>query len=209
MSNARPAAALLGACAILVLFASVHHPFVHGHGATQLVSQVSHLGAIDGIFHALMILFVLAMLYALRIYTQYLRASSQVATAAIILLSTGSGAIIAAALIDGFFIPEFASKSLTMPAQTALAIIGAGAVGIQILSKLGFTAYGAAALLWGIDLLSDGGRARFTGAAVAFCGVALAFMTLLGGPLTPHSLAPIALLQAAWSIIIAVRMWNA
>src|SRR5579864_1615494 len=209
--DTRPAALSLGASAVLWLAASAHHPFVRGHGASEVVLGLVQIGPSDRAFHAFAIVLALAMLYGFAVYTYFRTTNMNLAMAASVLFAAGTGAFIGAALIDGFFAPAYAVRGIgsASGAQTALAVIASASVAIQVLSKFGFIASGGAALLWGIDLFIAGIRARVAGAAVCACGIALALLTALIGPLTPQNLAAIAVCQTVWIVLIATRLWSA
>ena len=120
----------------------------------------------------------------------------------------GSAGLVAAVLIDGFFVPGFAQRYIGVSPDAlapALTVLNASAVAIQVLSAFGFIAMGGGTLIWSIDLLLDRGFARVVGLLGIASGIAVICLIAFGGTLNPHSLTIIVSIQALWYLAIAWR----
>jgi hypothetical protein len=150
---------------------------------------------------------VLAMVFALGVYTMQ-RRRLHLCLAAWMAFCCGSGGLVAAVLIDGFFVPGFAQRYIGAPPEAlapALTVLNASAVAIQVVTAFGFIAMNGGTLLWSLDLLLDRGFARLVGLLGLASAIAVIGMIVLGGTLNPHSLTIIVSIQALWYLAIAWR----
>ena len=209
--NTRLAAVILGACAVLSILVIMHHPVVHARRPSEALAGITHLAPTDRAVHAILIGFILLMLYAFTVYAYENRGKFLFGIGALAIFALGCAGVIAAALIDGFFFPAFSATyaAVAPNLQTnAVPVLTAGAIAIQILTKFGFYAFASAALLWASELSQRGGASRF--AAVVAAAAAVAEITILAatGTLDPQNLSLIALVQAVWCFTFAWRLWT-
>lgn len=207
----RPAAAILSGCALLSAMVILHHPVVHARRPQEALTAMARAAAPDRMVHALLLAFMLLMLYAFCVYAYMHRGRLLLGLGALAVFAIGVGSVAGATLIDGFFMPAFAAKyGVLAPSlqNYAAPVLTAGAIAIQVLTKFALFAFSGAAVLWGIDLLERPGAARITGALA--CAAALAEFAIVAasGTLTPRNLGVIILVQAVWCILFASRLWN-
>src|SRR5438552_16081467 len=65
----RVAALILAACSLATIVAISHHPVVHARRGTQVIENIVAVGAADRAVHGTLLAIVLAMMFALGIYT--------------------------------------------------------------------------------------------------------------------------------------------
>ena len=203
----RVAAFILAACSLATIVAISHHPVVRVRRGAQVIEGIVAVGAADRAVHGTLLVIVLAMVIALGIYTLQ-RRRLHLCAAAWMGFCCGSAGLVAAVLIDGFFVPGFAQRYIGASPDAlapALTVLNAAAVAIQVLSAFGFIAMGGGTLLWSIDLLLDRGFARVVGLLGIASGTAVICLIAFGGTLNPHSLTIIVAIQALWYLAIAWR----
>src|SRR5205807_8317574 len=100
----RIAAFILAVCSLATIVAISHHPVVRARRGTQVIEGIVAAGATDRAVHGTLLVIVLAMMFALGIYTLQ-RRRLHLGIAAWMAFCFGSGALVAGVLIDGFFVP--------------------------------------------------------------------------------------------------------
>jgi hypothetical protein len=201
----RVAGTVLAACSLVTIAAISHHPVVRARRGAEVIEGIVAAGAADRAVHGTLLVIVLAMVFALGIYTLR-RRRLHVCLAAWMAFCCGSGALVAAVLIDGFFVPGFAQRCIGVSGDAlapALTVLNASAVAIQVLTAFGFIAMNGGTLLWSVDLLLDRGFARVVGLLGIVSAIAVIGLIVLGGTLNPHSLTLIVSIQALWYLAIA------
>lgn len=186
------------------------HPTVRAASPEHLLQRVVVAGPMDEAVHGTLIAFLAALTYGFCIFVLTQRRSRALGLAGLVCYVSGAGALTVAALIDGFFTPAFAGANVhasggALPA--VIAVLAAGALAIQIATKLGLLAFSGAILLWAPILLAAGGLARY-GAAVAAVAAAATIAIVAFGPhhLNPHSLLVIVLGQAVWYVTAGLAL---
>jgi hypothetical protein len=171
---------------------------------------MARVAAMDRTVHAILLVFILLMLYAFCVYTYMHRGRLRLGFGALAIFAIGTVAVVGAGLIDGFFMPAFAAyyDGLAPNVQNAAApVLTAGAIAIQVLTKFAFFAFSGAALLWGLDLLERAG-ARIAGAIACVAAIAEFMIVVSTGTLNPLNVAVVILIQALWCIVFAMRLWG-
>ncbi len=207
MLRRRFAALFLGGFSVLIPVAALHHPVVDTRSPDVLLSEMARLSANDRAFHAFMIGLVIALFFALAAYATDALNRRPPNVAALMIFATGCGALIGAALIDGFFLPAFGEHYVGRPmpiAQQALPVLLAAGIAIQVFSKFGLLAYAAAGFAWSLDISLS--RYPVLGVLGALSAVLEAALILFNGALTAGSLAEVFAAQCVWCLIIAYRM---
>jgi hypothetical protein len=202
---------MLGACALLSALVIMHHPVVHARRPQDALAAMAGVAMMDRVVHAIVLVFILLMLYAFCVYTYMHRGRLRLGFGALAVFAIGTVAVVGAGLIDGFFMPAFAAHygGLAPNVQNAAApILSAGAIAIQVLTKFGFFTFSGAALLWGVDLVERPGAARVAGALACSAAIAEFMLVAATGTLTPFNVAVIILIQALWCIVFAMRLWS-
>lgn len=187
-----------------------HHPVVRAQRVHDVLAGMTQVSAADQAFHAILMVFMTVVLYALAVFTFAFRSRLLLSLAALSVFGTGFGAIIGAALIDGFFVPAFAHRYAPLPPNLqnyAVPILTSDAIAIQLLTKLGLFAFAAAAVLWACELLQQNKSARIAGVVAAAAALAQFAVTAATGTLNPHNLAVLMLLQSVWCMAFAWQLW--
>jgi hypothetical protein len=156
----------------------------------------------DGFVHGSLIVLMALLYFALLRYARRRGMQSGLVLGGLVAASTGVSALTGAALIDGFFGPEFGSR-LAMGNQAAIGagiqVMVAAALAIQIPSKLGFVATATSIVLWSIDLLDRESAHVMLGAlGLVTQGLGLIFLLTVSSTLTPHTIVPLFAAQALW-----------
>jgi hypothetical protein len=204
------AGAILLLCAVLTIVAIAHHPVIAANSPNQVMTDVVRLGAMDRIVHGVLIVVVGALLYSFSVFSLRRGLHDGTVAAALVAYAIGSAGMIGAALIDGFFVPDFASRFAdATPAAAAAAtpLLLAGAVMIQILTKLGIIATSLAIVLWSIALFRSAFAVRIVAVAGCIAGLLpVILLTYSISTLTPHNLLGIIGAQALWYAAIGVLL---
>jgi hypothetical protein len=203
----RVAGIVLAACSLVAIAAISHHPVVRARRGPQVIEGIVAVGTTDRAVHGTLLVIVLAMVLALGVYTLQ-RWRLHVCISAWMAFCCGSGALVGAVLIDGFFVPGFAQRYIGVPPDAlapALTVLNASAVAIQVLTAFGLIAMSGGTLLWSLDLLLERGFALVVGLLGIVSAIAVIGLIALGGTLNPHSLTIIVSIQALWYLAIACR----
>jgi hypothetical protein len=204
----RVAGFILGASALLMLFAISHHPVAPRRRGLEALQAVVGLGAADRMVHGFLVLIIFVMIFSFTVYTLS-RVRLSLCALAWVAFFAGDMCVISAALTDGFFVPAFAESYLAsapIDAAPGLTILRAAAVVIQVLTKFGFLALSGATLFWSIDLFLDRGQSRLIGLLGLIASLVIIALIIFGGTVDVHSLLIIVALQALWYLAIAWRM---
>jgi len=199
---------VLAVCSLMTIVAISHHPVVRARRGAEVIEGIVAVGAADRMVHGTLFVIVLAIVFALSVYTLQ-RSRLSVCITAWVAFCCGSGALVAAALIDGFFVPGFAQRYIGAAPDAltaALTVLNASAVAIQVLTAFGLIAMNAGTLLWSVDLLLDRGVSRVLGLVASVSAIAVIGLIIFGGTLNPHSLTIIVSVQALSYLALAWRM---
>jgi hypothetical protein len=204
----RIAGFVLAACSLMTIVAISHHPVVRARRGAEVIEGIVAVGAADRVVHGTLFVIVLAIVFALSVYTLQ-RSRLYVCITAWVAFCCGGGALVTAALIDGFFVPAFAQRFIGAAPDAltaALTVLSASAVAIQVLTAFGLIIMNAGTLLWSVDLLLDGGVSRVLGLVGSVSAIAVIGLIIFGGTLNPHSLTIIVSVQALCYLALAWRM---
>lgn len=212
----RRAATAMIVVTALQLAALSHHP-VAGPAASarQSLSQLAGLQLMDGLVHGMLILMLAVLSASLALFSSLLGWCRPAVISACGAWLAACCVIVAAMLLDGFAVPQLASKYVSAPEQDIQSVrVVLGAIGtiIQVLTKAGILAMGAAMLAWSYALASRNVLPWSRAAAAAGGAAALmATLYLLTGDvrLTPHSLMAIFGLYGVWNMAVAAVLLRA
>jgi hypothetical protein len=205
----RAAGIAIAVCAIVTIFAVAHHPTVSARGPAEAMAQMVQLATPDRIVHGALIAMMAVLLFAFTIFSLRRGLHRETSVAALIAYTIGTAALIGAALFDGFLVPAIAERyagASPGAVKAAGQFLVAGALMIQILSKLGFVAMSTAVALWSADLIATPGPLRATGVIGLVSGIAAVGISAWAGSLNPHSLSAIVIVQAIWYLAVAVLL---
>ncbi len=201
---------LIALFSALTILAIAHHPVATSHSATKAIGEIVSLGRLDRVVHGSVIAIIAGLIFAFLFVASRLGLTRPAVLAGLVGYTIGACAMIGAALIDGFLVPDIAARvDLNSPAAVgaAQAVLLACALTIQIATKLGVIAMSAGVALWSIALVRMANPLRLAGIiGLASAALAMAVLFLMGSTLTPHSVELIVIAQALWYLTIATLL---
>ncbi|MDP9017257.1 MAG: hypothetical protein M3N19_02915 [Candidatus Eremiobacteraeota bacterium] len=212
IAHGKTAGVLLATCAVLTMVAVSHHPTVHAVRAQDAITGLARISLMDGVVHGSLVVMMGALLFALTVYSGQRGFRNQFVLAALPIYATAIFAVTGAALIDGFLIPQFASRYVGEAAETLRAVVPLihfCAIAIQVLTKFGFAVMSVAVVLWSTDLLFLRGAPRLVGAIGIASSLISALLIATSGYINPHSLGIIVAVQAIWYLGVATLLIKA
>lgn len=166
---------LLIAIAVLSLFAMLHHPVAHTHGAQSHSEALVRIAGVARLVHGALIVLMIASLVLLAEFaTSRLRRPALVRAGFVVYL-LGTLLLAGAALVNGFVVPALAQSSAAADPAINTAYALAWQLN-QALAGAGTIALAIGMAIWSCDLIRTRGLARIAGAygLVAGSGLAMA-----------------------------------
>jgi 1-aminocyclopropane-1-carboxylate deaminase/D-cysteine desulfhydrase-like pyridoxal-dependent ACC family enzyme len=200
---------VLLACGVLAVFAMAHHPSVESHSPAEAIREIGRVGTLNLVVHAAMIAIVAALLFAFAVFSLRRGIANEAVLGALVAQAIGSAAMIVAAMISGFVIPDIAARYAHASADGmtfAVQVIAIGAGVNQAFARLGVIGMSLAIVLWSADLVRTPGFVRITGALGFVAGALAGGVLVLGGRLTPLTLGIVVLGQAIWYCAVGVLL---
>jgi hypothetical protein len=190
--------------AVLSLVAIAHHPQVTVKTATVAIfAEIAALAGPDEFMHGTMIVLLLLLAFGFFVLSRVRGSGSPAVIAASLCAAVGVAAPIAAAVIDGFWIPWFGAHAATEPNQVAIGtelLVGAS-IFIQVATKLGFVGIAIAIAMYSLDFILER-RAMLLGAYGLAAGLAVIIMlSTVAVQLSPKTLLFPMALQTVWLVI--------
>ena len=186
---------------------------IHPTGSASLsAAQVAQLMTLSGAAHSLAMVSVLVMFLGACGLARRIAAPDRLSFAAIITYGFACVAVLIAAAVSGFIIPEIMQRmARDVPAaasQWRIVIVGTFQIN-QAFSRIYSVAGSVAILLWSVSALRNGGLGR----SVAIYGCVVALLITLGigvGHLRMdvHGMGVVVLGQAIWFIIVGTQLLN-
>lgn len=201
MPRGTTAGVVLLACGVLAVFVIAHHPSVESHSAAEAIREIGRFGTINSIVHAAMIAILALLLFAFAVFSLRRGLGKQLVLGALIAQAIATGAMIVAAMISGFVIPDVAARYAHAPPDGmtfAVQVIAIAAGVNQLFARLGVIGMSVAIVLWSADLVRTSGFVRITGAVGFGAAAVQAGVLAFGGRLTPLTLEIVVLAQAIW-----------
>jgi hypothetical protein len=196
---------------VIAIAAISHHPSAgRTHDGAVLLARI--VAARDGLHavHAVAILAAGGLLFGFLVFSLRRGIRDDAVLAGLVSYAIGTGAIIGAALIDGFLVPGLGARYATgSPAQIAVAVQLLWACGsaIQVLTKLWLFASSLAVIAWSIGMLRGTALVRGLGIFGLAASVLVIGLGGFGGSISPHTfVAGIILGQTLWSVVVGTLM---
>ena len=196
-------------CGVLAVFAIAHHPSVEAHTPAAAIREIGRIGAVNQTVHGAMIAILAALLFGFGVYSIRRGIGNEAVLGGLIAHAIGTAAMIVAAMISGFLIPEIAARYAAASPnglQFAVQVIAICADTNQLFAKLGVIGMSLAMLLWSIDLVRSRELVRVTGVLGLAAGAIAVAVLFFGGRLTPPTLGIIVLAQAIWYCAIGALL---
>ena len=184
---------------------------IHPTGAASLSNdQVAHLSAVSGLAHSVAMVSVLLLFLGACGLTQRVAAADRLSFAALVTYGFACIAILIAAAVSGFIIPDIMRhmvRDAPAAAQEWHIVIDAIFQINQAFARIFSVAASVAILLWSLSVLRNGGLRR----GVAIYGCVLAPLIIFGVGighlrLDVHGMTLVALGQAIWFILVGIEM---
>jgi len=225
---------LIVASLVSIVF-MIYHPTIRAKGLAGLVEEFSRQQFINGLVHGSLIALMGLLIVGFSSLSSQLGWRHGLVRAAFVSYCMGMIAMLAAALISGFIIPDFvagfqgraahqmkvddhghgaAPPSVeSTPAASLeqlkdmLHIMGLARSGNQVCSRMGVLASAVAYLLWSLALLRYTGAVKWIGIFGTIAGLSLSASMLTGYlPMNVHGMLVYVGLQAAWSVAVGWMM---
>jgi hypothetical protein len=186
------------------LIAAAHHPVIKVREANETFAQIGQSAFADRLVHGALILFLVAQLFAFCRFARQQGIHRASVLLGLIFYVLGTVAMISAALVDGFFVPEIGASYLNLPstADLGLALLRFCSIAIQLFTKSGVIAISVAILFWSISFARAGRRPL----VAAFIGVAAALWQIYilghGSTITAHTIIFIVAAQILWNVAV-------
>ena len=210
MPDGAPAGIAIVVASLLTLLSIAHHPTTSKalSPADAIAAIVASSGS-DRMVHATVIGTMLAMVFGFTVYTLRRGLHRSAVIGALIAFTFGVATTLGAALIDGFLIPEIASRYAAATADQltrGAMLLSVCALAIQVATKAGLVGMSLAIVLWSADLIFDKGFLRIAGVVGVLAGIVPAVLTLSGGYIDPHALMIVLVIQTIWYLGIATLL---
>jgi hypothetical protein len=205
-----PAGIAIAIASLATLVSVAHHPTMSkALKPTDAIPAIVALSGADRLVHTIVIGTMLALVFGFSVYALRRGLHRSAVIGGLVAFTFGIAATIGAALIDGFLIPEIASRYVDATAE--LMVQGAVqlqtcALAIQVATKAGFVGMSLGIVLWSADLIFDKGILRIAGVVGLLAGIVPVYLTLSGGYLNPHSLTIVIAIQTIWYLTIATSL---
>ena len=188
-----------------MIAAIAHHPTVHPGGG-DAIAQIVRLAPLGRTVHGILIVVVLALFYAMTVFSMRQGLQFDRVIAALIAYAFATAAFIAAAVIDGFVIPDISQYAVDGSAQTRAVgfdLLNVCSMAVQAITWIAVAAASVALSLWSSGLLRVRGLSRALGAL----GIAAALLPWIvfgvTTRLTPVTLEVITLGECVWYLGVA------
>ncbi|HQR06372.1 MAG TPA: hypothetical protein PLN21_06095 [Gemmatales bacterium] len=213
----------------------MYHPTIRAKGLPELVDEFARQQFVNSLVHGTLIGLMGLLVVGFSSLSSRMGWQHTLVRTAFISFCMGVMAMIAAALISGFIIPEFVEGYQARTAQqmktsdhghavavipaepssaasleqikSMLQIMGLARSGNQVCSRMGVLASAISYLLWSLALLRYTGRVKWVGIFGTFAGLLLSAALLLGFlPMNVHGMLVYVGVQACWSVAVGWMM---
>lgn len=194
---------LLAITTLLSLVVIAHHPMADMHDPARGLANIVAIGNTDRWVHGLVILITLLLTTGFSGFAWRLGVAHPLVMAGWLSLVFGAVALMGAALIDGFVVPDVAARG-GAGAYDLLAFCGTW---LQADTRLGFVLNALSAVFFGHALLHHRGGALWIGLlGIGVGGFSAVFVLTLTARFSPPLLLAYMLGQAAWHLTVAFWM---
>jgi hypothetical protein len=194
---------------LLVAFMAIH-PTIESRRATDFIAEVARKAVVNGVVHGSLIAVLGVLVCGFTGLASRLGLSLFVVRAGLVSYAMGAFAMIAAALISGFMVPEVVSRYQGRPVEELemmRQLLALYRTTNGVCSRLGVMAMSLAIVFWSLPLMGRPGLLRAIGTLGCLAG-AMPMIALLSGylPMNVHGVGAFVLVQAVWSLAIAVQL---
>jgi hypothetical protein len=210
LPSGRTAGIMIASASVLSVLFMAYHPTIHPHHTDDLFAEMNKVAFANRIVHGFLIALTGVLVCGFSCLASRLGFSSSVVRAGFVAYVMGSIAISAAALINGFMLPDLVLRYEGRPKE-ALEImthlLDWGGVVSHLCSKMGVLAMSIAIVLWSMTLVGRPGATRAAGLFGCVGGAALGIALLAGHlHMDVHGMLAFVLTQTIWSLMVAVQL---
>jgi hypothetical protein len=210
LSSDRSAGVALALGSVLSVLMMAHHPTAHGHNPPEFVAEVTEHAAVNEFVHGALIALMGVLIYGFSGLALRLGMHTFWARGGLIAYLMGATAGIAAALFNGFTIPEYVARYQNRPAEelaTMMQMLSLGGEASHVCARVWIVGLSIAVALWSVPLVHRPGLSCAAGVFGCVVG-ALPVLGLLTGHLRLHVHGALAFVlgQAVWTLIVAVQL---
>ena len=202
----------IGLATILAIAFVTHHPTAAGHDPAEILNDIAQKASADRLVHGALIGIMGAFLFGFSGFAAWLGLDGPLVRLGLIAYAAGCGSTVAAALIDGFIVPDIAALSVAPhhgDVNVAFDFLRIASSAIQYLTKLGLVLMSAGILSWSAALLPAADLRRWIGLLGLFAGGIPALLILAAGTvMNAHSLIAVLAAQGVWNLAVAVLLLN-
>jgi hypothetical protein len=206
----RAAALALVLLPALQILAMAHHPSLHAHEVSQVVSELRATAPLSALVHGILIGLMYVILLAFTEFSVRRGLSHPAVRAALVLYGAGVIFMTGAALVSGFITSRLGFVVPgAAPADDALIVrfVTFASLFNQAFAHCAALLMSAGIAAWSLELLRGGVAARVLGGygllSAIGCALALVFGVLR---LDVHGMTVVVLLQSAWTIGVGVLL---
>jgi hypothetical protein len=203
------AGVILICCALASLIAVTHHPVITARQRDEVFVQIRETAFTDRLVHGALILCSIALLFAFCRFAQRQGIQRTSVLLGLIFYVSGTAAMIGAALIDGFFVPEIGTSYPRLSlatADTGLALLRFCSIAIQLFTKFSMLAVSIAMLLWSISF-ARAGRGPLLAALIGVVAALSQGYILWGGlAITAHTIVFVVAAEMGWYLVVGLLL---
>jgi hypothetical protein len=184
---------------------------IHPSGmASQSAEKIAHVSLISGIAHSVALASILLLFLGACGFTRRIAATDRISFAAIVIYGFACVAVMIAAAISGFTIPDILKHMdrdvADAPRQWQIVIDGIFQIN-QALSRVYSVIASIAIILWSVSILRTGGLGR----GVAIYGCSIPPLVIVGIAighlrLDVHGMAVVVLSQTIWFFVVGFQL---
>jgi len=209
----RSAGGILLVATLLEILAMAHHPSVSTPDIAQAALQIVRFSKFAALIHCVLMALMLLVVYGFSEFSLRRGLGRPLIRAGAIAYGAGVIAMLGAALVSGFVLPDLASLTRHVTAidlQINEQLFVLCRVLNQTCASFAVVAMSVGIVLWSIDLLRDSGSRRMV-AVLGLLAGAIPAAALLGGwlHLDVHGMTQVSVLQGCWNLAVAVLLMRA
>jgi hypothetical protein len=188
----------------------LHHPQFRGGETAEFIDQVLRIRGENAVVHGSLIAILGVLLAGFSRLAERLGGAPFDVRVGLIAYGTGTVALTAAGLVDGFIVPEFVSRYQGRPPEgleTVRHVLALCRAANQVCTRVGLVAVTAGMLLWSARLVRLPGFPRGVGAVGCVAAPAL-IVGLVSRRLTldVHGMLAFLLTQSVWNLGVAAEL---
>jgi hypothetical protein len=196
--------------ALVSLIVVAHHPVIKARETDELFAEMVKKAFADRIVHGALILLVILQLFAFCRFARRQNIERTPVLLGLLFYSLGTVAMIGAALVDGFLVPEVGARYFHASQATAdagLALLRFCSIAIQLFTKSSVIAIAMAILLWSFSFARAGRASLLAGLIGVAAVLSQAYILVLGGSIiTAHTILFVAAPQMFWYIGVGLLL---